>query len=184
MFTLIIQEAKAIQCIGCMPLICGKNKGLVLCSGSKATKKFQKHICFLFFCLLYSLYLTSQQFKLRVSYATVHPVDLMGICRAPTVCQARGWRCGGKAVWTVGGDGCITREWRDSTDNGVVGEPEWTEVQKWWTDEGMRKAWRWETAGSDGAATRKSGDQSANLCRSGNGGQWLILETFLLHRGL
>ena len=62
-FTLIIQEARAIQCVGCTPLICGKNKGLVLCSGSKATKKFQKHICFSLFCLLYSLYLTSQQFK-------------------------------------------------------------------------------------------------------------------------
>ena len=141
MFTLIIQEAKAIQCIGCMPLICGKNKGLVLCSGSKATKKFQKHICFLLFCLLYSLYLTSQQFKHTCFLCNCLPSGFGGICWVPTVCHARGWRCREKAVWTVGRNGCISWEWLDSADNGVVGEPEWTEVQEvvngWRDEKGM-----------------------------------------------
>lgn len=63
MFTLIIQEAKAIQCIGWMPLICGKNKGPVLCFGSEAMKKFQKHICILLFCMLCFIYLNSKLFK-------------------------------------------------------------------------------------------------------------------------
>lgn len=40
-----------------------KNKGLVLCSGSKTMQKFKKHICFLLLRILYFIYLASKLFK-------------------------------------------------------------------------------------------------------------------------
>ena len=98
---------------------------------------------YLFFTLLSAVFLilTSQQFKYTCFLCNCLSSRFGGICWAPTVCHARGWRCREKAVWTVGRDGCISWEWWDSADNGVVGEPEWTEVQEvvngWRDEKGM-----------------------------------------------
>lgn len=48
MFTLIIQEAEASQCVGSMPQIRGKNKGLLLYSASKAVRTLYFSFSYLF----------------------------------------------------------------------------------------------------------------------------------------